>query len=570
MKKRLTLILTALLFGMVCLQAQPIQEGKVFKAVPFKAHAKANRAAEAEKGATATLKYEKVADMKTARIGHQIFPTAGGGVVVVGGHTTNFALTTSAELYQNGQWRDLSISSPHDGAFSVILNDGRVMVGGGYSSNSGVGQSKRVDIWDPSTQSFSKGPDLSVARANCKAIAMSKGVYVVGNWYAEDETFDYYNGSSFSSVGFSLPRTAPYLFDSKGGQLYIVASTDNYGQQVQKIESNSGKMRFPSLLYDENNGNTYYLFYDLYDDYLPLLQPNELRSTDYCSKKLGYYFVLAKSTSEYMLTAPAPAEETMYYYPNFSIPTSHPVTKAAINWRGGVFVNDAKSEVYLIGSSGTATNQTVHIISYNYETSAWTLASSDSFNYDLMGGSWTLLPDGRLMCAGGSGGDNFTAKKGVCIFTPVVAGTTSSEESTLTMGNSRLVVWLKSGDKIGYELADAPVTTFSGSKLIIQTNKVTIPYERKDVLRYTYENIEETGIDLSPGERRVEINHEGDEIIFRGLQVGGIASIYAINGTLIEQRKVTDSLPLTISLKNRPNGVYIVKAGTETIKVMKR
>jgi hypothetical protein len=38
----------------------------------------------------------------------------------------------------------------------------------------------------------------------------------------------------------------------------------------------------------------------------------------------------------------------------------------------------------------------------------------------------------------------------------------------------------------------------------------------------------------------------------------------------VEQRTVTDKQPLTLSLKNRPNGVYIVKAGTETIKVMKR
>ena len=137
-------------------------------------------------------------------------------------------------------------------------------------------------------------------------------------------------------------------------------------------------------------------------------------------------------------------------------------------------------------------------------------------------------------------------------------------------GNARLIVWFKSGEKVSYELADAPITTFAGSKLIIQTNQVTIPYERKDVLRYTYEDIGDTGIDLLPGERRVEMNHEGDEITFRGLQVGCTASIFAVNGTLIEQYEVSDSLPLTISLKNRPNGVYIVKAGTETIKVMKR
>lgn len=134
----------------------------------------------------------------------------------------------------------------------------------------------------------------------------------------------------------------------------------------------------------------------------------------------------------------------------------------------------------------------------------------------------------------------------------------------------RLIVWLKSGDKVSYDLIDAPVTTFSGTKLMIQTNKVTASYERQDVLRYTYEDLGETGIGLLPGERRVEMNREGDEITFRGLQVGSTTRIYAVNGILVEQCTVTDGQPFTVSLKNRPNGVYIVKAGTETIKVMKR
>ena len=139
-----------------------------------------------------------------------------------------------------------------------------------------------------------------------------------------------------------------------------------------------------------------------------------------------------------------------------------------------------------------------------------------------------------------------------------------------TSGGPKLVVWLKSGEKVIYELADVPITTFSGSQLIIRTNKVTIPYERKNVLRYTYEDVVTKGVELMPGERRVEMNRDGDEITFRGLVVGSTASIYAVNGTLVEQRTVTDKQPLTLSLKNRPNGVYIVKAGTETIKVMKR
>ncbi len=567
MRKR-DLLLFLLLFCSIGIRAQQIRmrASSEVKAVN-QLKSSATRASD-QQGVTATLKYERVADMKVPRIGHQIIPTFS-GVLVVGGHTTNYALTPTAEVFLADRWFDRSIDSPHDEGFSIVLSDGRVMVGGGYSNDRGVGQSNRVDIYDPMTMTFSKGPDLSVARAACNAITVGNGIYVAGNWYADDLEFDYYDGTTFSSVGMTLPHSAPYLFTNNGTELYVMSPTDEYGEPVDLVENNDGELRFPSILYDTAEDAAYYLFWPSYTDYRPLQLPREFRSTDYYCEAEKCYFVLASNGSEYMLTAPVPELDGFYMFSSLQIPTKHPVTQESISWRGGVFVNESKQELYLIGASGTAKNQTVHIISYNYDTKAWTLSSAEGFGYDLMSGSWALLTDGRLMCAGGSEGDNFTARKDVCIFTPTEAGTDGTDSSQ-SFDGQRLIVWLKSGDKVSYDLADVPVTTFSGSKLIIQTNKVTIPYERKDVLRYTYEDIEETGIDLSPGERRVEINREGDEIIFRGLQVGGIASIYAINGILIEQRKVTDNLPLTISLKNRPNGVYIVKAGTETIKVMKR
>ena len=137
-------------------------------------------------------------------------------------------------------------------------------------------------------------------------------------------------------------------------------------------------------------------------------------------------------------------------------------------------------------------------------------------------------------------------------------------------GNPRLIVWLKSGEKVIYELAESPVTTFADGQLIIRTNKVTVPYERKNVLRYTYEDVVYLGIDLQPGERQVQVNREGSDITFRGLPDGTIASVYTVNGTLVGQFKAIAGQPLTVSLQNRPHGVYIVKAATETIKLMKQ
>lgn len=133
----------------------------------------------------------------------------------------------------------------------------------------------------------------------------------------------------------------------------------------------------------------------------------------------------------------------------------------------------------------------------------------------------------------------------------------------------RLVVWLRSGERVIYQLADVPVTTFSGGQLVIRTNNVTVPYDRNDVLRYTYEALD-TGLDLQASERLVQIDREGNEVSFRGLPTGATASIYSVNGQLVGQVTASDNQPLTISLRNRPSGVYIVKAGTETIKILKK
>ena len=101
-------------------------------------------------------------------------------------------------------------------------------------------------------------------------------------------------------------------------------------------------------------------------------------------------------------------------------------------------------------------------------------------------------------------------------------------------------------------------------------------------MRYTFEGTGNTGISLLPSERSISLSKEGDEVTMRNLRAGTVVTIYAANGTILETRKVTDSQPLTLSVAQRPSqpltlsvaqrpaGVYIVKAGSETIKLLKQ
>ena len=366
-------------------------------------------------------KWERIADMNTARMGHQIFPS-GDGFVVVGGHTTDFQLTKTAEIYQNGKWTNISISNPHDGGFSVILGDGRVMVGGGFSSAKGVGQSKKTDIYDPKTQSFTAGPDMTVARAYAKAILMNGKVYVNGNWYADNKVMDCYDGSSFSSVGNMRNFTLPYIFASKSGTIWTWSLMDPWGETVDWGTSSSGSQGLLFNKYLVSTDETKSSLFTNMVTNVPLSLSEDVRMSNSYSAKDDRYYFLTKNSNSYKLYYSLIDESSIGWY-NFDVPTVYP----------------------LVGSNGPSNNQTLFLVCYNFADENVvhrTIAKIDGFEHDLMSGAWTILNDGRLVCTGGGINSNFDAQKYAYIFTPPTYKSSGDENG--------VDVWKKDGSHDTY------------------------------------------------------------------------------------------------------------------------
>ena len=388
---------------------------------------------EVKKGVVTTLRYEQLPDMKTARISHQIFPS-GDGFVVVGGHTKNFQLTKTAEIYQNGSWKDISIANNHDGAFSVQLPDGRFMVGGGFSSSWGVGQSTGTDIYDPKTQTFSQGPQLTSARSQSKAINADGTVYVSGNWYVSDMTMDLFNGSSFKAVGEMDGHTNPYMMTDNNGYVYVFSTMDTMGNTAGFYTFDDGTEMLLADRYQTTTGETDYYILPFTPESMPVALPDDARPEDYHIVHGGknYYMVLTKTNDGYQLLM-VNIDETEFAYrflafDTFEIPTKD-IDGNAITWRGGVKVNSAREELYIIGASGPSNKQTLHIISFSYQTMGWTMASAKGFKHNMLSASWTLLADGRLACTGGGINNNFDAQNSAYVFTLPTAGTAGPTET---------------------------------------------------------------------------------------------------------------------------------------------
>ena len=134
----------------------------------------------------------------------------------------------------------------------------------------------------------------------------------------------------------------------------------------------------------------------------------------------------------------------------------------------------------------------------------------------------------------------------------------------------RLVVWLKNGEKVHFDLAQLPETSFGGGVLTIKTNTTVVAYQLANVLRYTYENIKVVDeVAMLPNEHSVQVNAEGDAVTFRNLKDGTLVSLYDLSGQLLEQHTAEGLRPITVSIRNRHRGVYVVKCDSESIKLMR-
>lgn len=182
------------------------------------------------------LEAERLPDMTVPRSGHSAF-LANGKVTVVGGHTSGFVLTPTAEYFEDGKWHQLQTVYTHDGGISIVMKSGLVLLAGGFKDNLGIGQSFEVELYDPATHQSKGFGCLDQKRVAGAAVELDSGrVMITGNWYTNDgiEIFD--GKTTFSHVrDVTQSRYLPHLFRTSDGDVLIVAGYDNHGESIDTI-----------------------------------------------------------------------------------------------------------------------------------------------------------------------------------------------------------------------------------------------------------------------------------------------------------------------------------------------
>ena len=179
---------------------------------------------------------ERLPDLHVTRAGHSTL-CVGNEMLVVGGHTSGFVPTATAEYFADGEWHLLNTVYTHDDGLALLLSSGQVLVMGGHEKNLGIGQSHEVEMYDPATHTFTGFGCLDQKRTLLSAIEIDSGkVIVSGNWHVDDgiELFD--GTKQFTYIkDVAVGRCSPFVFRTANDNAVIISSFDSQGNILDTI-----------------------------------------------------------------------------------------------------------------------------------------------------------------------------------------------------------------------------------------------------------------------------------------------------------------------------------------------
>ncbi len=135
--------------------------------------------------------------------------------------------------------------------------------------------------------------------------------------------------------------------------------------------------------------------------------------------------------------------------------------------------------------------------------------------------------------------------------------------------SQRIVVEKNNNATQAVDLHNFQRITFNGSVLnILQTNGTATSTEMSDIVRIYFDDYTRINeVDFNDGKELVAYISP-DEIAVN-CEAGEEIAIYNISGTLVLKER-QDSEGGSISITNLPKGLYLLRANSQTVKILKR
>ena len=351
---------------------------------------------------TAPLQYVR---MKAERLPDMLYPRAdfalyayGNEIIAAGGHTTGFDAISTAEYFDGREWHETAMIDYHDMPFSVVLPDGRLMVGGECPGGYGVGQSSYVELYDPNNHSFSMLSQMNLSRTLSHAAVLSdNAVLVSGNWYASDGTELYtIDKDKFDlAVDVSEDRNLPYIFPTGKDKALIFGPSGNYGGGTELIVDRIG------------GGEPFSV--SLFEEWTPMGLFVNWRPDDCMTSNYSYLFAARNYDGKYGIIKLDGAEESFSLLPLADeIPTVFDGEE--IEYYSHILVDKRRNVAYMPGFNKNVDSPVYFLLKIDYKTTPASLTVYYTDILDAYVSPWsiTIAPDGSLVMAGGIYDSNFS------------------------------------------------------------------------------------------------------------------------------------------------------------------
>lgn len=131
-----------------------------------------------------------------------------------------------------------------------------------------------------------------------------------------------------------------------------------------------------------------------------------------------------------------------------------------------------------------------------------------------------------------------------------------------------LVVHTKSGSATTFLLKDKPLVNFEGTDLKVSSDQGDAYFPLADVLRFTYLQVDPSGIDQQTVPD-TGVSFDDGVLVISQLRAGATVSVYSLDGKLVRQIAPQRYGTYRLNLSELSSGLYIVKADNTTYKITK-
>ena len=380
-----------------------------------------------------TLDVERLPNLNMPRAGHNVF-YVGGELTVVGGHTSGFVMTHTAEYFKDGTWHLITTVYHHDNGMAVVMSDGKkVLLAGGHDKNLGIGQSFEAEMYNSATHTSEGFSCLERSRALAQGVELANGQVLIAGNHKDNDVFEVFDGKkSFSFVkDVSIWRSSPYILPIKNDDVIVFGSVwRGRFEPCDTVDRLNGKpFQVPLLhewmpfLYDQNNhANESFIGDEAAGDYSYLIAAY--------NNEGDVSFIHIKDTVFSILQTTEP------------VPTISEFGRIKYN-RPAIVDRNAK-RAYLVGNDST---NRVYVVAAEYDKQPAPLTLYNIGLLEDFGDATPILtPDGDLIVTGGITDDNFAPFASVWL---LHTGTEKALTTTKTRHNN-LMTWL--GAVLGFIL----------------------------------------------------------------------------------------------------------------------